>query len=79
MSQELFEGYNEFLKERYGRTCSKETFKRFIQYCQKGVKENDVTPVLNPINLYAFGCGISSTEADKRLFLKSDTERAGYG
>ncbi|MGT2926887.1 hypothetical protein [Streptococcus cuniculipharyngis] len=71
MTQTLFKAYNEFLKKRYGRSASKETYENFIGYCRRGVMENGVKPILNPVNLYAFGCGISSAEAVDLLFEKA--------
>lgn len=64
----IFKDYNDFLKQRYGRTASKETFANFVRYCQAGRMENEVKPILNPINLYAFGHGISSSEASDLMF-----------
>lgn len=63
----LFEAYNEFLAKWYGRTCSKETFAKFVRYCDRNETENGVKPILNPINLYAFGKGTTSAEANELL------------
>lgn len=70
----IFEAHNAFLKKFYGKTAGRETFKRFVRYCQTGQMENGVKPILNPINLYAFGHGISSQEASDLMFRKETTD-----
>lgn len=65
MDQEIFSGFNVLLKKMYGKQASIETFNKFVEYCQKGKVVNGVKPVLNPINLYAFGLGIPTIEAMK--------------
>lgn len=65
MDQEIFSGFNALLKKMYGKQASIETFNKFVEYCQKGKEVNGVKPVLNPINLYAFGLGITTAEALK--------------
>ncbi len=70
MEQAIFDSHNDFLKKHYGKIASQETFNKFVQYCKSGVQQNGIKPVLNPINLYAFGFGISSEKATELLFLK---------
>lgn len=65
MDQEIFSGFNALLKKMYGKQASIETFNHFVEYCQKGKEVNGVKPVLNPINLFAFGVGITTEEANK--------------
>ncbi|HEK9150150.1 TPA: hypothetical protein SUF49_002020, partial [Streptococcus equi subsp. equi] len=64
MAQEIFDGFNALINKMYGRQSSIETFNRFVEYCQKRREENGVEPVLNPINLFAFGVGITTEEAN---------------
>ncbi|HGN5728678.1 TPA: hypothetical protein ACKS8S_001421 [Streptococcus pyogenes] len=65
MDQEIFNGFNILLKKMYGKQASIETFNQFIEYCQRGKEVNGVRPVLNPVNLYAFGLSITTLEAMK--------------
>ncbi|WP_243096301.1 hypothetical protein [Streptococcus dysgalactiae] len=65
MDQEIFSGFNTLLKKMYGKQASIETFNQFVEYCQKGKEANGVKPVLNPINLYAFGTGMTTAEANQ--------------
>lgn len=67
-TQMLFEGYQRIVKKHYGRTVSLETFNKFVEYTKKGETVDGVKPILNPINLYAFGLGITSQEANRILF-----------
>lgn len=69
-TQTLFEGYQRIVKKYYGRTVSLETFNKFVEYTKKGETVDGVKPILNPINLYAFGLGITSEEANQLLFRK---------
>ncbi|MGT2744110.1 hypothetical protein ACVRW4_01950 [Streptococcus phocae subsp. phocae] len=63
MAQEIFDGFNALLKKMYNKQASIDTFNRFVEYCQNGIEKNGVKPILNPINLYAFGFGISTEES----------------
>ncbi|PXX83133.1 hypothetical protein DI495_05320 [Streptococcus dysgalactiae subsp. equisimilis] len=63
MDQGIFNGFNILLKKMYGKQASIDTFNQFVEYCQKGKEVNGVKPVLNPINLYAFGLSITTLEA----------------
>lgn len=67
-TQTLFEAYQKTIKKYYGKTVSFETFNKFVEYTKKGEMVNDVKPILNPINLYAFGLGLTSEEANRILF-----------
>lgn len=67
-TQTLFEAYQKTIKKYYGKTVSLETFNRFVEYTKRGEMDNDVKPILNPINLYAFGLGLTSEEANRILF-----------
>lgn len=69
-TQTLFEGYQRIVKKYYGRTVSLETFNKFVEYTKKGETVDGVKPILNPINLYAFGLGLTSEEANQLLFRK---------
>ncbi|UWM91251.1 hypothetical protein [Streptococcus parauberis] len=65
MNQELFNLFNDQLQKDYGKTASAETFNEFTDYCKEGKKLNGVKPILNWINLYAFGTGITTDEAEE--------------
>lgn len=65
-----------YLKKMYGKQASIETFNQFVEYCQKGKEVNGVKPVLNPINLYAFGIGITTLEADRLRIERYKQENA---
>lgn len=74
MTQQLFEDYQRFIKDYYGRTVTQETFNKFVEYTKRGETINDVKPIMNPINLYAFGTGMTSDEAKDLMFLKRGDE-----
>ena len=76
MEQAIFDSHNDFLKKHYGKTASQETFNKFVQYCKVGVQQNGIKPILNPINLYAFGFGISSEKATDLLFEEKNNDRS---
>lgn len=63
MDQEIFNGFNGLLRKMYSKQASVETFNQFVEYCQRGEELNGIKPILNPINLYAFGFGISTEDA----------------
>lgn len=67
-TQTLFEGYQRIIKKHYGRTVSLETFNRFLEYSKQDEMRQGVKPILSPINLYAFGLGLTSEEANRILF-----------
>ena len=75
MTQQLFENYQRIVKKQFGRTVTQETFNRFLEYTKQGNMINGVKPILNPINLYAFGLGITSAEANTILFQSEDDEQ----
>lgn len=64
MNQELFDFFNYQLKKDYGKSASIETFNKFTAYCKAGKEINGVKPILHWINLYAFGTGMTSDEAE---------------
>ncbi|MGT2623962.1 hypothetical protein [Streptococcus thoraltensis] len=68
MTQQLFEDYHRIIKKHYGRTATQETFNKFVEYTKKGEVVDGVKPIMNPINLYAHGIGITSKEATDILF-----------
>ncbi|MDG3141418.1 hypothetical protein MKL29_00900 [Streptococcus suis] len=70
MTQQLFENYQRIVKKQFGRTVTQETFNRFLEYTKQGNMINGVKPILNPINLYAFGTGLTSEEAKDLMFKK---------
>lgn len=70
MTQQLFEAYQRFVKKYYGRTVMQETFNKFVEYTKRGEIVNGVKPIMNPINLYAFGTGLTSEEAKDLMFKK---------
>lgn len=72
----LFEAYQAIIKKYYGRTVSAKTFNQFVDYTKKGQEVAGVKPILNPINLYAFGLGISAEDASRLLFEKSKAIQA---
>lgn len=74
-TQTLFEAYQCFIKKYYGRTVSLETFNKFVEYTKRGETINDVKPILNPTNLYAFGTGVTSAEANAILFQSEDDKQ----
>lgn len=76
MDQEIFSGFNTLLKKMYGKQASIKTFNQFVEYCQKGKEVNGIKPVLNPINLYAFGLGITTEEADRLRIERYKQENA---
>lgn len=75
MTQQLFENCQRIVKKQFGRTVTQETFNRFLEYTKQGNMINGVKPILNPINLYAFGLGITSAEANAILFQSEDDEQ----
>ncbi|MEQ9763232.1 hypothetical protein [Streptococcus jiangjianxini] len=68
MTQQLFEAYQRIVKKHYGRTVTQDTFNKFVEYTKKGDMQNGVKPILNSINLYAFGLGITSEESKNIMF-----------
>lgn len=65
MDQEIFNFFNKQIKKDFGKTASKETFAKFASYCAEGIEKNGVKPIFNWINLYAFGTGMTSDEAEE--------------
>lgn len=63
LNKELWESYNDLLSDWYGFTCTKRQYVDFASYCEAGVRVDEVTPIFNPFNLYAFCQGISSEQA----------------
>lgn len=43
----------------------KTRFAKFASYCAEGIEKNGVKPIFNWINLYAFGTGMTTAEADR--------------
>lgn len=70
----MFDEFNNILQKTYGKQASKDTYNRFVVYCNNGIMIDGVKPIFNPLNLYAFGLGITSSEADKIRFNKWKNE-----
>lgn len=68
MTQTLFDRYNGFLERHYNRKASVKTFNEFVDYCREGKEVNGVKPFMNPVNLYAFGTGMSSEQVMNLIF-----------
>lgn len=65
MKMPIFDYFHEMILKDYGKKVSKETFDKFVIYCDAGKETNGVKPILHWINLYAFGTGMTSDEAEK--------------
>ncbi|AAK33865.1 TPA: hypothetical protein ACQNWS_000235 [Streptococcus pyogenes] len=76
MDQEIFNFFNKQIKKDFGKTASKETFAKFASYCAEGIEKNGVKPIFNWINLYAFGTGMTTAEADRLRIERYKQENA---
>ncbi|HEO7922170.1 TPA: hypothetical protein VBN14_001754 [Streptococcus agalactiae] len=70
----MFDEFNKILQKTYGKQASKDTYNRFVVYCSNGIMIDGVKPIFNPFNLFAYGMGITSDEADKIRFNKLKNE-----
>ncbi|VTS33139.1 phage protein [Streptococcus porcinus] len=61
----IFNYFYNLIQKDYGKRVSHETFDKFVKYCEAGKEVNGVKPILNWINLYAFGTGITTEEAEE--------------
>lgn len=76
MDQEIFNFLTNKSKKDFGKTASKETFAKFASYCAEGIEKNGVKPIFNWINLYAFGTGMTTAEADRLRIERYKQENA---
>lgn len=67
-NNDLFLAYRNQCKYFFDWVLSSDDYLKFIAYCERGEIKNDVKPILNPINLYAFGTGKTSDEATESLY-----------
>lgn len=76
MDQEIFNFFNKQIKKDFGKTASKETLLSLLVTAPKESKKMELSQFFNWINLYAFGTGMTTAEADRLRIERYKQENA---